>query len=146
MPDKKCFCCSVKDGRTNGNGEKLNGHKCDEDYLACNKIWNKFNMKNMGDYLDHYLKRDVLLLADVSEKFIDTCLKFYKLDPCHYFSSPGLNWYVMLKMTAVKLEKISGIDVYLFTEKGLRGGISYLAKGCSKANNKYMENYDPSKP
>ena len=85
MPDKKCFCCSVKDGRTNGNGEKLNGHKCDEDYLACNKIWNKFNMKNMGDYLDHYLKKDVLLLADVSEKFIDTCLKFYKLDSLSLF-------------------------------------------------------------
>ena len=82
----------------------------------------------------------MLLLADVSEKFIDTCLKFYKLDPCHYFSSPGLNWYVMLKMTAVKLEKISDIDMYLFTEKGLRGGISYIAKGYSKANNKYMEN------
>ena len=45
---------------------------------------------------DHYLKKDVLLLA-VFEKFIDTCLKFYKLDPCHYFSSPVLSWDVMLK-------------------------------------------------
>ena len=53
---------------------------------------------------DHYLKKDVLLLA-VFEKFIDTCLKFYKLDPCHYFSSPGLSWDVMLKMTGVKLTK-----------------------------------------
>ena len=42
-----------------------------------------------------------MLLADVFEKFIDTCLKFYKLDPCHYFSSPGLSWDVMLKMTGV---------------------------------------------
>ena len=100
----------------------------------------------MGDYLDHYLKKDVLLLADVSEKFIDTCLKFYKLDLCHYFSSPELNWYVMLKTTAVKLEKISDIDIYLFTEKGLRGGISYIAKRYSQANNKYIKNYDPTKP
>ena len=146
MPDKKCFYSSVKDERTCGNGEKLDGHINDEDYLACNKIWNKFNMKNMGDYLDHYLKKDVLLLADVSEKFIDTCLKFYKLDLCHYFSSPELNWYVMLKTTAVKLEKISDIDIYLFTEKGLRGGISYIAKRYSKANNKYIKNYDPTKP
>ena len=45
-------------------------------------------MKNMGDYHDHYLKKDVLLLADVFERFIDSCLKFYKLDPCHYFGSP----------------------------------------------------------
>ena len=46
----------------------------------------------MGDYHDHYLKKDALLLADVFEKFINTCLKFYKLDLCHYFSSPGLSW------------------------------------------------------
>ena len=52
----------------------------------------------------------------------------------------------MLKMTCVKLEKISDIDMYLFIEKGLRGGISYIAKRCSEANNKYMKNHDPTKP
>ena len=86
-------------------------------------------MKNMGDYHDHYLKKDVLLLADVSEKFINMCLKLYKLDPCHYFSSPGMSWDAMLWRTGVKLEKIANIDIYLFFEKGLRGGISYIAKG-----------------
>ena len=100
----------------------------------------------MGDYHDHYLKKDVLLLADVFEKFIDTCLKFYGLDPCHYFSSPGLSWDAMSKMNGVKLEKISDIDKYLFLQKGLRGGISYIAKRYAKANNKYMKNYDPTKP
>ena len=69
-------------------------------------------------------KKDVLLLADVFEKFIDTYLKFYGLDPCSYFSSPGLSWDAMLKMTGVKLEKISDTDKYLFIEKGLKGGIS----------------------
>ena len=93
----------------------------------------------MGDYHDHYLKKDVLLLADVFEKFIDTCLKFYKLDPCHYFISPGLSWHAMLKMTGVELETISNIDMYLFIEKGLRGGISYIVKRCSKPNNKYLK-------
>ena len=82
----------------------------------------------MGDYHDHYLKKDVLLLAGVFEKFIDTCLKFYGLDPCHYFSSPWLNWGAMLKMTSVQLEQISEIEKYLFIENGLRGGISYIAK------------------
>ena len=99
----------------------------------------------MGDYHDHYLKKDVLLLADVFEKFIKTCLKYYELDPCHYFSSLGLRWDAMLKMTGVKLEKISDIDKYLFIEKGLRGGISYIAKRYAKANNKYMNDYDPKK-
>ena len=83
-----------------------------------------------------------MLLADVFEKFVDTWLKFYGLDPCHYFRSPGLSWDAMLKMTGVKLEKISDIDKYLFIEKGLRGGISYIAKRYAKANNKYMKDYD----
>ena len=56
--------------------------------------------------------------------FIDTCLKFYRFDPCHYFNSPGLSWDAMLKMTGMRLEKIVDIDMYLFIEKGLRGGIS----------------------
>ena len=100
----------------------------------------------MGDYYNHYLKKAVLLLPDVFENFIDTCLKFCGLDPCQYYSSPGLSWDVMLKMTGVKLEKISDIDKYLFIEKGLRGGIFYIAKRFAKANNKYMNDYDPKKP
>ena len=72
------------------NGKKLDGHIIDKDHLTCKKIWKKFNIKNIGDYHDHYFKKDVLL-ADVFEKFTDMCLEFYKLDPCHYFSSPGLS-------------------------------------------------------
>ena len=101
-------------------------------------------MKNMGDYHDHYLI-DVLLLADIFEKFIDTCSKFYRLDPCHYFSSPGFSWDAMLKMTGVRLGKIVDIDMYLFIEKGLRGWISYIAKRYSDSINEYMKNYDPKK-
>ena len=71
----------------------------------------------MGDYHDHYSKKDLLLLADVFEKFIDACLKFYGLDPCHYFNSPGLRLDAILKMTGVKLGKISDIDKYLLIEK-----------------------------
>ena len=92
------------------------------------------------------LKKDVLLLRDAFEKFIKTCLQYYELDPYHYFSSPGLIWDGMLKMTDVKLEKISDIDKYLFIEKGSRGGISYIAKRYGKANEKYMNDYDPEKP
>ena len=51
----------------------------------------------------------------------------------------------MLKMTCVELEKMSDIDMYLFIKKRLRGGISYIAKRCAKANNKYMKNCDPTK-
>ena len=54
----------------------------------------------MGNYHDHFLKKDVLLLADVFEKFIHMYLKFYGLDTCHYFSSPGLKWDAMLKLVS----------------------------------------------
>ena len=95
-------------------------------------------MKNTGDCHDHYLKKDVLLLANVFEKFIDSCLKFHNIDPCHFFSSPGLSWDAMFKMTGVKLGRVSDIGMYLFIEKGLSGGISYIAERHSKANIKYM--------
>ena len=128
---RKYFYSSTKDKKISENGKISDGH-VSEDYMVCEKIWDMFKMKNMGDYHDHYLKKDVLLLADVFEKFIDTCLKYYKLDSCHYFSAPGLSWDTMLKMTDVKLEKISDIDQYFFIEKGTRGGVSYIAKRYAK--------------
>ena len=142
----KCFYSSTKDGKIGDDGKKSDGHISLKDYLTCEKIWDKFDIKDMGDYHDHYLKKDVLLLADVFEKFVDACLKFYGLGFCHYFNSPGLSWDAMLKMTGVKLEKVSDIDVYLFIEKGLRGGISYISKRYAKANNKYMNDYDSKRP
>ena len=87
----------------------------------------------------------MLLLADVFEKFISESLKFYKLDPSHCFSSPELNWDAMLEIIGIKFELISDIDKHLFTEKGLRGGISCICERFSKANNKYMKNYDLQK-
>ena len=94
-------------------------------------------MKNVSDYHD-CLKKNVLLWADVFEMFITKFLKTYGLDPCHYFSSPGLSWDVMLKMTGLKSQKTSDIEKYLFIEKILRGGISYIGKRYAKANNKYI--------
>ena len=52
----------------------------------------------------------------------------------------------MLKMTEIVLELISNIDMYLFFKKGMRGGISYIAKSFSKANNKYLQSYDVNIP
>ena len=66
------------------------------------------------------MKKGVLSLADVFEKFINTCLKYYRLDPCHYFSSRELSGNAMLKITEIEMELISDIDMYLFVEKGKR--------------------------
>jgi hypothetical protein len=87
-----------------------------EDYPRAKRVWKTFEMKNMGGYHDLYLKTDVLILADVFENFRKECLKHYKLDPCHYFSSPGLSWDSMLKMTGVKLELMIDVDMFQFIE------------------------------
>ena len=90
----------------------------DEDYNHARKVWNTFKLRNMGQYHDLYLKSDVLLLADVFESFRKMCLEYYKLDPCWYFTSPGLSWDAMLKMTKIKLELMVDIDMFIFIEKG----------------------------
>ena len=83
---------------------KLNDeHISDEDYQHAISVWETFNCKTIQDYHDLYLKSDVLLLADVFENFRKTCLKHYKLDPCHYYTAPGLAWDACLKETNQKL-------------------------------------------
>ena len=123
-----------------------NEHISDEQYKHAQNVWDTFNLKTMGDYHDLYLKSDILLLADVFENFRKTCLQYYKLDPCHYFTSPGLSWDAMLKMTNIKLELMTDIDMFQFIEKGMRGGTSYIANRYGEANNKYMKNYDDKIP
>ena len=122
-PDIDKFFSSLKDcGISEGEYQR-----------ACD-VWKVFEVKNLGEYHDLYLKTDVLLLCDVFEKFIDICLTQYKLDPCHYFSSPGLSWDAMLRFTGIKLEKVHDIDVHLFLEKGVRGGVSYISKRYAKSD------------
>jgi hypothetical protein len=119
----------------------------DDDYLQAQSVWDAFNITDMGEYHDLYLKSDVLLLADVFENFRNTCTKYYNLDPAHYYTSPGLAWDAALKMTDVKLELLTDIDMHLMIEKGIRGGISTITNRYSKANNKYMgDDYDYTKP
>ena len=72
LPARKYFFCSTKKRKIHGNDKISDGQITIEDYLTCEKIWDKFKIKKMGDYHDHYLKKDVLLLADVFEKFIKT--------------------------------------------------------------------------
>ena len=117
-------------------------HITDEEYQHAQNVWNKFGLSSMGEYHDLYLKSDILLLADVFENFRKACQQYYELDPAHYFTTPGLSWDAMLKMTETKLELMSDVDMFQFIEKGMRGGISYIANRYGKANNKYMKEYD----
>ena len=120
-----------------------NEHITDEEYQHAQNVWNEFGLSSMGEYHDLYLQSDILLLTDVFENFRKACQQYYELDPAHYFTTPGLSWDAMLKMTKTKLELMSDVDMFLFIEKGMRGGISYIANRYGKANNKYMKNFNP---
>lgn len=116
-------------------------------YHHAEKVWTVFNCKTLKYYHDIYLQTDVLLLADVFEKFRQTCLQNYDLDPAHYYTSPGMAWDAALKMTGVNLELITDINQYKFIEKAIRGGISMISTRYAQANNPYcLETYSPFKP
>ena len=81
----------------------------------------------------------MILLANVFENFRKVCKENYKLDPAWHYTSPGLAWDAMLKMTKSELELLSDPQMYLMVENGIRGGKRY-----SKANNPYMgSRYNP---
>ena len=117
----------------------------DEDYQHAIKVWNTFECKTIRDYHNLYLKSDVLLLADVFENFRKTCLKHYKLDPVHYYTSPGLAWDACLKETGQQLQLLHDYDMLMMFEQGIRGGITHISKRYAEANNKYMKDYNPGK-
>ena len=136
LPPKKDFYSKLNDcGAT------------DKEYEHAERIWKEFEIKNVGEYHDLYLKSDVLLLADVFEEFRIICMENYSLDPAWYYTSPGLSWDALLKHSKVNLELLTDPDMLLMFEKGIRGGISMISNRFGQANNKYMEEkFDSSQP
>ena len=99
MPSKERFYSSL-------TGKKIGG----KEYDNVLKVWNKSEMKTMKGYHDLYLECDVLLLADVFQKFKNNSLQ-------SYLSALALSWDAMLNMTKVELELIPDLDMYIFLEK-----------------------------
>ena len=135
LPEKEDFYSKLSGG---GISEEEHEHAI--------KVWNEMGMKNMGEYHDAYLKADVTELADVIEEFRKVCQKEYALDPVWYYTTPGLAWDAALKKSGVELELLSDIEMMLFFERGIRGGVSTITHRRAQANNKYMKNFDKSKP
>ena len=116
----------------------------EEDYQHAQKVWEEFGIRDLGDYHDLYLRTDVALLANMYEAFRNTCLKHYKLDPAHFYTSPVLAWKACLKCTGIKLELLTDPDMLLIFEWGIRSGITQAVCKYALANNKYMgDRFDP---
>ncbi|XP_067211783.1 uncharacterized protein [Linepithema humile] len=118
----------------------------ESDYAHATNVWQTFSIEDLGQYSDLYLKTDVLLLADIFQNFRNMSIKSYGLDPAHYYTLPGYTWDAMMKYTRVKFELLTDIDMVLFVERGIRGGLSQCSNRYAAANNKYMPSYDPSEP
>lgn len=117
----------------------------DSEYEHAVNVWSKFNCTDLGSYSDLYLKIDILLLCDTFENFRTLCIDNYGLDCAHYFSLPGFTFDAMLKYTKVELELLSNYDMYMFIERGIRGGTTTCSKRHACANNKYMKSdYNPN--
>lgn len=107
LPEKKHFFSKL-----------IGSHISDDDYEHAQMIWKSFRIRNMREYSELYLKTDVLLLADVFENFRSSCLEIYGLDAAHYYTAPSFSWDSMLKITRIRIELITDVDMLLFVEKG----------------------------
>ena len=110
--------------------EDFHSHLNIEDIIVADYAHGKspckdFEIKNLGEYSDLYIQRDVLLLADVFEDFRNIYLKIYKIDSIRFFTAPGLAWQAVLKKTKVILDFLTDINMLLMVEKGVRGGICH---------------------
>ena len=111
------------------------------DYIQ--QLIKDLNITTFEEYHDFYLNVDVNGLADVFENFRKTSIDTYKLDPCHYVGTPSFGWDAMLLKTKVELDLMTDCDMYQFFERGIRGGQSVIFKKYAKANNKYLNDYNP---
>ena len=68
-----------------------------KDYMHAQKVWDVFEIKNLGEYHDLNVKSDTLLLADAFENFRNKFLEIFELDPIYFVSAPGLAWQACLK-------------------------------------------------
>jgi hypothetical protein len=123
----------------------------EEDYERAQAVWKATNCRTFKDYHDLYLTTDVALLADIFEAFRSLTLENYGLDAAHYITAPGMSWDALLKHTGIELELLTELDMHLFVEKGLRGGICQASHRAALANNPRAEAtggpaFDQSKP
>ena len=118
----------------------------EQSYKVLLQTCNQLNITTLGQLHDHYVKLDVVLLADIISDYRRMAINQYKLDPLHYGTAPAFSYDAMLKYTNATPELVHDPDMYIFFERGIRGGVSVISHRHAKANNKYLKNYDETQP
>ena len=95
-----------------------------EEIIRTQAIIVKNKITNLKELTMLYLKKDVLLLTDIFQNYIDTCKKAYGINPLYSYSTPSFTWKAVLKMTGVKLDYITDDKLRLLLENNMRGGPS----------------------
>jgi len=153
LPPIHCFMSLLKHLTKDIN--KLQNHQLNElksDYNHAQNVFTKFECVDLQYYLELYMMQDIYLLTCSFEKFRDLSLNHFKLDPVHYHTLPSLAWDAMLKKVCIKNFKLQlftedEINIYLIMEQAKIGGISTIgSKRYSKANNRYLKDYDETLP
>ena len=104
---------------------KLKNECPDDDAIERTKqIIKLFDIKNAGELTKLYCKSDVILLADVIEKFVTVSFEEYGINPLYCVSLPGYTYQCALKYTDIKLQTLQDKDLILLIENNIRGGIS----------------------
>ena len=101
-----------------------NKYPDDEEIQRTKEIIEIFNIKNGKELTELYLKSDVILLADVFEKFIKVSVNVFDINPLYCVSLPGYTWQCGLKYTGINLQTLQDKDMFLLLENNIRGGIS----------------------
>ena len=130
-------------GKTRCREKKISG----KIYTQALAMYSLFACKDFGDYHHLYLRIDVFILADVFETFRNVCLKVYNLDPDHFFSAPNRSWDAKLITARVEIGLLTDIEIMLFSERAIRGGVNGIgALRHFKANNPDTNHYNANEP
>lgn len=129
LPKKEQFFSSLTDE-----------HISQDDYDHAEKVYEQFECENLADYMMIYLRLDCFLLAECFLNFRDDIMTQFQLDICRYLSLPSVSLDACLKLTKVKIEKLSNLEMILFVEKGIRGGFSFISERYCKSSKEISAN------
>lgn len=107
-------------------------------------IYKTFNLKNFGDYLELYQRLDVIFLGEVFTSFRRKSMKYWRLDPVYFVSTANLAWDACLCLTKVEIQLFTDVNMFIWLEGNIRGGVVTLGDRYAKANNPYLSSYDPT--